>query len=226
MTKTSPGMFIAFEGLDGVGKTTQSALLAQRLERLGISCLSVREPGGTPLGEKLRSILKSGECESPVAEFMLFSAARAELVTTVIRPALISGRHVIADRFVASSIAYQGHGEGLDLSMIQDVSNQVTGGLSPDLTIWLAMPLRTNLARIRANGEQNDHFEKRPDIFFENVLRGYRYQHLAAKPGSWITLDATKKCSEIAESVWRQLSTAGLLVHQASRPVHTKNQSS
>jgi len=126
--------FIVFEGGDGSGKSTQARSLFRRLRRRRVKVLRTHEPGGTPLGQALRRLLKSGEAMTPISELMLFEAARAQLVQQVIKPFLDQGGVVIADRFTSSTVAYQGYGRGLDRELIERLDREATGGLEPDLT--------------------------------------------------------------------------------------------
>ncbi|HYP25260.1 MAG TPA: dTMP kinase [Blastocatellia bacterium] len=143
------GSFITLEGLDGCGKSTQLTLLARALERRGYDCVITREPGGTPLGEKVRELLLSDESVGIAAttELFLMSAARAQHVEQVIKPNRDAGRVVISDRHLDSTVAFQGYGRGLDLRMIDAVNGFATGGLLPDLTIVL--DLKPEVARLR-----------------------------------------------------------------------------
>jgi dTMP kinase len=140
-----PGLFVTFEGIDRSGKTTQARLLA---DALGPDAVAVREPGGTPLGERVRELLKDPRGEiGPYAEALLFAAARSELCRQVIRPALEAGRVVVSDRFVDSSLAYQGAGRGLGVDEVLEINRWATEGLVPDLTIYLALDPATAAAR-------------------------------------------------------------------------------
>ena len=146
-------MFISLEGIDGSGKSTQAKLLA---EKLGEETLLIREPGGTEAAERIRALLADPALElDPFAELLLFLAARADLTARVIRPALEAGRHVVADRFADSSVAYQGEGRGLGASEVITLTDNATDGLWPDLTILLRVDPEAGLAR----AEGNDRFE-------------------------------------------------------------------
>jgi dTMP kinase len=148
-------VFISLEGIDGSGKSTQAKLLAQEL---GGDTVLLREPGGTAVGERIREVLKDPELElDPLAELLLFCAARAQLVSEVIRPALEADRDVICDRFSDSSIAYQGVARGLGVERVEDMCDQATGGLWPDLTIILQIP--PELAAKRTGRRTPDRFE-------------------------------------------------------------------
>lgn len=131
-------MFITFEGIDRAGKSTQARMLA---EALGADALLVREPGGTPESERIRELVKDPQASfTPVSETLLFGAARAELVERVVRPALALGRVVVCDRYVDSTVAYQGGGRGLGLERVEQLNDWITGGLSPDVTFLLDLP--------------------------------------------------------------------------------------
>lgn len=164
-------VFITLEGIDGSGKTTQLQLLQAWLKEKGLNAVITREPGGTALGEKIRAILLSSQegPRAPTAELLLYAAARAELVTTVIRPALAEGRPVIADRFSDSTLAYQVWGRGLDRSWAQQVLAGATGGLKPDLTLFFDLSPETSLSR----SGRGDRLEQENLDFFHRVRQGY-----------------------------------------------------
>jgi dTMP kinase len=143
-------VFITLEGGEGTGKTTQQTLLAEQLQKKGYACLCTREPGGTALGKELRALLLHGDPISPTAELLLYAADRAEHVQTRIRPALAAGQVVLCDRFTDSTLAYQGYGRDLDLGVIRQLNQLATGGLKPDLTLWLDLPPELGLARARS----------------------------------------------------------------------------
>jgi len=165
-------LFIALEGMDRSGKTTQAELLAEWLRERGRTVVLTREPGGTPLGERLRAIIldRSIDC-APRSELLLILAARAQHVAEVIQPALQAGSTVITDRFSLSSLAYQGFGRGLPLDEISAADAAATGGLRPDLTVVVDVSLKTVLARI---GEDPDRFEGEGREFLQRVITGYR----------------------------------------------------
>lgn len=174
------GRFISFEGGEGAGKTTQITRLAAFLRACGKEVLLTREPGGTPLGEDVRKILKFadyGDTLSCQAEALLFSAARAQLVREVILPALERGVYVISDRFTDSSVAYQGAGRGLGETAIDTVNRFATGGLEPDLTILLDLEPAVGFARVRSrageNGDKQDRMETMELDFYERVRASY-----------------------------------------------------
>ena len=191
-------MFISFEGLDGSGKTTQAAMLADALEAEGQRIVRVREPGGTPAGERIRSLLLDpGETIAPVAEALLYAAARAQLVDDVIRPALRDGAHVVADRFIDSSLAYQGVARGLGVEPVLDVNRFATGGLFPDRTVLLR--LGGGEAARRRDAEP-DRIEAEGDGFQEQVARGF--EELAARfPDRIVEVDASGSPVEVLARV-------------------------
>ncbi len=190
-------MFVTFEGIDWSGKSTQAKLLAAWLEQQGRVVLRTREPGGSPVAEAVRELVLHGDEMSPWAEAALYAAARAENVSSVIRPALARGEDVVCDRYLDSSVAYQGAGRGLGESRVRDLSLLVTGGLLPDRTILVA--LDAERARSRA-GRHHDRIERAGSDFMRVVEEAYRA--LAAdEPGRIVVVDGERPPSEIAEEV-------------------------
>ena len=169
------GRFIVLEGGDGVGKTTQAALLSSWLTAREIPHILAREPGGTPVGEAIREIvLDRGDLEMPAeSELLLILAARAAFVHDIVRPALEDGQVVLADRFALSTLAYQGYGRGLDLGDVRDGLSIATGGLRPDLYIVLDLPAKVAGDRQRRGGMEPDRIEKEGDGFLQSVRAGY-----------------------------------------------------
>ena len=164
-------MFISFEGLDGCGKTTQAAMLAAALELEGRTVVRVREPGGTPIGERIRELLLDGDSViGGAAEALLYAAARAQLVDQVILPALARGEVVVADRFIDSSLAYQGVARGLGLEQVLQANELATGGLMPDITLLLELPPELASAR---RGDTPDRIESESDGFHAAVAEGF-----------------------------------------------------
>lgn len=199
-----PGLFVTFEGVDRAGKTTQARMLA---EALGKRALAVREPGGTAIGERIRALVKDGAVErTPWTEALLFAAARAELVETVIRPALEEGLVVVSDRYVDSSLAYQGAGRGLPVEEVAEVNRVATHGLTPDVTFLLELPLESASER----GGEVDHFESEGRRLQEHVRDAY--SRLAdADRARWQRIDAARPAdvvhAEVLAAVERALGT-------------------
>lgn len=169
------GFFITFEGIEGSGKSTQMEMLRRYLADRGADVLTLREPGGTLLGEKVRElILKEwDEPVEPMAELFLYEACRAQVVANVIRPALKSGRTVVCDRFTDSTLAYQGYARGLDLDAIRYMNDRATGGLVPDLTVLIDLAPEAGLARVGGRGGREDRLEKESVLFHKKVREGY-----------------------------------------------------
>ena len=194
--------FIVFEGPDGAGKSSQALALLQQMETDGYPVILTREPGGTPLGESLRIALKSSDEIEPLSELFLFLAARSELVETVIKPALEKNINVISDRFTASTIAYQGHGQGLDLTEITRLNQLVCSDLAPDLTILLDLP--ANLIPSRKSDDIQDKFDFASTEFHHKVRQGYL--SIAKKETSqWLVLDATKPKPTLSAEIWEKI---------------------
>jgi dTMP kinase len=188
------GLFVTFEGIDRSGKTTQARMLC---EALGDEALAVREPGGTEVGERLRDLLKDQALDiGPEAEALAFAAARAELVRQVIRPALEDGRVVVSDRFLDSSLAYQGVARGLGVEDVEQINRFATGGLMPDLTFLLSI----DPARAAERAGQLDRFEDEGDSLQRAVFDAYR-ELAAADPGRWRIVDADRSSHEVHADV-------------------------
>lgn len=192
------GRLIAFEGGEACGKSTQSALLADR-----VGALVTREPGGTAVGERVRALLlDAGTVDLDTrAEALLMAATRAQHVAEVVAPALVAGRHVVTDRFSHSSLAYQGYGRGLDLEELRWLSHWATGGLWPDLVILLDLPPGAALATPAAP----DRFEIEDREFHERVAAGF-HALAAADPARWRVVDAAGSVDDVAERVWAAAS--------------------
>lgn len=187
------GRLVAFEGGDASGKTTQARRVANRLE-----AVFTREPGGTSLGERLRSLVLSPERPvDPRAEALLIAAARAQHVAEVIRPALATGHDVVTDRFTASSLVYQGYGSGLDVDEVAGLSAFATAGLQPDLVVLIDVPV--DLARNRLTGEP-DRFEAEDEMFHRRVRDGY-LSLAAADPDRWVVIDGRGDLESVAALV-------------------------
>ena len=204
---SSRGLFITLEGGEGAGKSSTADALAQRIHARGLTVVHTREPGGTPLGERLRDVLLDlGEGNialDPLSETLLFMAARAELVANVIAPALDCGAIVLCDRFADSTRAYQGFGRGGDLDAIEQLNAVATRGLRTDLTILLDLPPAGGLARASAPA---DRFGREDASFHERVREGYRT--LAARePDRWLVIDATQPAEAVLDAVWQRVET-------------------
>ncbi|HEY8551841.1 MAG TPA: dTMP kinase [Thermaerobacter sp.] len=212
------GWFITLEGVEGSGKTTQAAVVMDWLRARGIPCRLVREPGSTPLGERLRQLLLNAEGRPvPLAEMLLFAAARAQLVETVILPALLAGETVVCDRYLDSSLAYQGSGLGLGWEAVWSVNRWSTRGLLPDLTLLFDCPPDVARARRRRPG---DDIERRDDAFHRRVREAYLA--LAREGGHRVVLvDASRPEPEVAADVRRILERrlAEAAVWRAGRAV-------
>ncbi len=211
-------LFIAFEGGEGAGKTTQARLLYDALQRLERPVELAREPGGTDLGEYLRDYLKSERPLTPEAELLLFAAARVELAVNRIKPALAAGNIVIADRFAGSTVAYQGYGRGLDLGVIAALNGFATVGCRPDLILLLDVEPTVGLSRtvghqtafvenflgdlipLRRNAEGR-RFEDLALEFHERVRQGFREQADKA-PERWAVIDAAPSIEQVWAQVW------------------------
>jgi dTMP kinase len=194
---TLPGKFLVLEGGDATGKTTQTGRLAARLRAEGREVLATFEPGGTDLGASLRQLLLDGRATvEPEAEALLMAADRAQHVLEVVRPALARGDWVVSDRFVPSSLAYQGVGRGLGVPAIEIVNGIATGGLEPDLVIVL--DLAPDVATQRF-GAARDRLEEEDDAFRLAVHEAYR--DLAGTRG-WVLLDAVGAIEEVGEQIW------------------------
>jgi dTMP kinase len=194
-------MFVTFEGLDGSGKSTQAELLRARLEADGVDVVSTREPGGTELGERLRDLVLHGGHVGAWAEALIYVAARAQLVDEVIRPALERGASVICDRYLDSSVAYQGVARGLGLDRMLELNLAAIGGMVPDRTYLLDLDPHQVASRIRRH---HDRLEREGDDFRERAAAGYR--ELAQRfPERIVVLDATRPVDELAEEVYGSL---------------------
>ena len=195
------GLFVTFEGIDRSGKTTQAGML---VDALGDEALGVREPGGTEAGEKVREILKDQSVSlSPEAEALLFAAARSELVADVILPALEEGKVVVSDRYLDSSLAYQGGARGLGIADVEQVNHFATRGLKPDLTFLLDLPPEDAAAR----AGESDRFEEEGTSLQEAV--GAAYEALIrADPERWRRIDARRSPDEVHKLVMASVQAA------------------
>ena len=219
--------FIVLEGGEGAGKSLLAARLERRFERAGVPALTVREPGSTPAGERVRELL--ARPLSPWAEAFAFLLARAELVHGVIRPALEAGTTVLCDRFSPSTIAYQGHGRGLDAGRLAEACEWAADGLAPDLVVYLDAPPATGLRRKLPESvpaDQRPLLDVPPDTdarrgaaegagpatgreplaFHERVREGYRAQLAATPPGAWLEIDATQPADAVEAAAWGEIA--------------------
>ena len=204
------GRFITFEGGEGCGKSTQIRLLADRLRAVGRDVLLTREPGGTALAEKIRSLVREESDDPPGfrAETLLFLAARAQVVENVIRPALAAGTWVLCDRFADSTFAYQGYGRGLDLAELKRINSFAADGLVPDKTILLNVSPEVSAMRMRAREVATntvaDRMEKAGDGFHDRLRRGFM-ELAAAEPERFRVIPADGGVEEVGEAVWNSI---------------------
>ncbi|WP_024819648.1 dTMP kinase [Arthrobacter sp. 31Y] len=226
MSIKSPGLFIAFEGGDGAGKSTQAARLSATLESRGLSVLRTREPGGTPIGEKLRSLVLDhghGTIDART-EALMFAAARAAHASQVIRPALADGTVVITDRYIDSSVAYQGAGRGLGADGVLSLNEWATEGLHPDLTVLLDVDPSDGRRRRTAGDATEDRLESEPDDFHSAIRHAF-LDLAAAAPSSYLVLPANADretlASRILERVESLLVSGGAPVTAASQKAET-----
>lgn len=196
----SLSLFITFEGPDGSGKTTQVRLLVEYLQARGIAVICTREPGGTEISEQIRQVILStrNRAMQSQAEVLLFSAARAQIVAELIRPALAAGKIVICDRYADSTMAYQGYGLGLDLDALRAITRFATGGLVPDLTFYVDVPVEVGLAR-RQRGETNRLDQK--DIAYHTRVRNGYLELAKAEPQRFVVVDGTRTIDQVHQEI-------------------------
>ena len=201
----SMSLFITFEGGEGSGKSLQTRALQRKLNRLDIPVVLVHEPGSTPLGERLTRLLKWAQNTniSPLTEVMLFNTSRTQLLDEIIRPALKAGKIVICDRYTDSTITYQGYGRKIDIDTINNFNDMATGGLNPDLTVLLDIPVSEGFAR--KTGQAPDRFEKEAKAFHQRVRKGYLK---LAKDESqrWLVIDGRLSKEKIKQIIWEKVS--------------------
>ena len=200
------GLFLSFEGGEASGKSVQAKRLAERLVAAGRDVVAVREPGSTPVGERVRDIVLHAQ-EIPLganAQALLYSTARAQLVRDVIRPALAAGKIVIVDRFYDSTLAYQGYGHGADLAQLRAVTDFAVGDTRPDRTLLLDLPVDAaeQRAATRKPGRAWDRFEAEARAFHERVREGY-LRLAAAEPQRFAVIGADRDIDAVATDVWR-----------------------
>ena len=202
MTGTPRGLFIAFEGGDGAGKSTQARYLGAHLEGLGDTVILTREPGGTPIGDKLRALVLdhgNGTIDAR-AEALMFAASRAAHVDQVILPAITRGDIVITDRYIDSSVAYQGSGRELGVTQLRDLNAWATMGLRPDLTILLDVPEGTGRTRRTHRIEAEDRIEAESDAFHAKIRKAFLAE-AARAPGAYLVLDARRPRDDVARAI-------------------------
>lgn len=208
MTTQNPGLFIAFEGGDGAGKSTQAAELAAALESRGLTVLRTREPGGTPIGEKLRSLVLDhghGHIDAHT-EALIFAASRAAHASQVIRPALERGEIVLSDRYIDSSVAYQGAGRGLGTEAVRDINEWATSSLKPDLTVLLDVDPEVGRRRRTAGDAAEDRLESEADEFHARIRTAF-LDLAAARPGQYIVLPARLPVDQLAAQILERVQS-------------------
>lgn len=197
------GRFITLEGVDGAGKSTHLAWIASRLRERGGEVLVTREPGGTPLAEKLRALVLA-EAMDAVTETLLMFAARADHVAQVIRPALARGATVLCDRFTDATLAYQAAGKGVDEALVRALSGATHPGLQPDLTLVFDVPYDVSQARMAKASRVLDRFESEAQSFFDRVREAYR-ELAAGSPSRVIVIDASRSLQDVQAEIARVL---------------------
>ena len=207
------GLFITFEGTEGCGKSTQIGLLADRLRSMGCFVRTLREPGGTPIGEEIRHTLKhshQNHAMTPEAELLLMNASRAQLVREVIRPAIAAGEIILCDRFYDSTVAYQGYGRELNLATVRQVIDLAVGDTRPDLTLLLHVTTEVSEGRRLARQPnlpmeiQRDRFEENDRAFFDRVASGYM-AIAAAEPNRVRVIDAGGSVEDVRQTIWSRI---------------------
>lgn len=196
------GSFITLEGPDGSGKTTQAQLLVGWLRDQGHDVLLTREPGGTEIGNQIRDVLHDSDNDAmdPRTEFLLYSASRAQHVSELILPSLAAGKLVVSDRYADSSLAYQGYGRGLDLEMLQKITDFATQGLKPDLTLYFDIAPGEGLQRRLISGEEWNRMDAEALAFHRQVRAGY-LELAAAEADRWEILDANRPIEDVQSDV-------------------------
>ncbi|MFH2035253.1 MAG: dTMP kinase [Candidatus Zixiibacteriota bacterium] len=196
--KKKKGYFITFEGIDGCGKSTQLDLTAKLLKKEGINPLVLREPGSTPLSERVRKILLDKKLTiNPLSELLLYESARAELVREIIGPAIENGQIVVCDRFYDSTTAYQGYGRKLDISLIEKLNDETVGKYKPNLTFLIDVDLKTSLLRRK---KEADRLEKESKTFFNRVRRGF-LETAKSEPKRIIIIDGRQLIEKIFDEI-------------------------
>jgi dTMP kinase len=197
-------LFISFEGIEASGKSTLMGAVDHALRSGGRRTLLTREPGGTAAGDTVRRIFLQGEHLTPITEALLMNASRAELVEAVIRPALQAGTVVLCDRYVHSTLAYQGYGRGLALDLLRRICDAATAKLMPEITLFVDVSYETSCARLAARGSARDRMEREDAAFYERVRAGY--VHLAQVDPRVIRLDGERSAEEVADAALAAIS--------------------
>lgn len=202
------GLFITVEGIEGVGKSTNMAFIEERCRSAGHTVCVTREPGGTPMAEKIRQLILEAKADelSDISELLLMFAARGEHLSALIRPALERGETVLCDRFTDATFAYQGAGRRLDSGLISTLEEIVQGDLRPDLTILLDVPLDVSAQRVAGRGEAEDRFERERTAFFQRVRDAY-LAIAEAEPGRVRLIDASRPLAEVQADIARALDS-------------------
>ena len=207
------GLFITFEGGEGCGKSTQIAALKARLEAIGKTVVQTREPGGTALGESIRSLLQhddAGQGMSPEAELLLFAASRAQHVRELIAPAIAQGQIVLSDRFLDSTTVYQGVARAIDSKKVETINQFAIGDTTPDLTILIDLPPEIGLARVHARSDgQLDRMENEAIEFFQAVRQGY-LDLAKLEPKRFLVLDGSQSAEELETQIWQKVEATFL----------------
>lgn len=201
--------FVTLEGIEGSGKST---LVKRLAARLGDEAVVTKEPGGTPIGRAVREVLldPASAGMTSVAELLLYFADRAQNVAEVVQPGLATGRLVLCDRYVESSLAYQGYGRGLPKEQILALAELATGGLRPDLIVLIDVPVEVGLQRVTRRGE-HDRLESEQRTFHERVRQGY-FELMKAEPARWLRLDGVPEPQRVFDSLWAELAGRGYLI--------------
>ncbi len=199
------GLFISFEGNDGSGKTTVCENIKKKLEEKGKSVVLTREPGGSVIAEKIRDILldKENSDMDPGTEALLYAASRRQHLVQIIKPALAEGKIVLCDRFVDSSLAYQGHARGLGLASVWDINQFAIDGLMPDKTIFLSVSVETGKKRMNIRGEK-DRMDSESDLFHQRVREGYDIVN-SMFPHRIVVISAEEDIDTVTEAVWKEI---------------------
>ncbi len=216
------GFFITLDGPEGSGKSTQARMLAEYLSKeCGECVLLTREPGGTEIGDQIREVLHAHKnvAMTPEAELLLYNAARAQIISEVIRPALAANQIVLSDRYADSTIAYQGFGRGLDLHAVKQVIELATGGLKPDLTFLIDVTVDEGLARRKNGMQRGEEFNRMDSLsreFYERVRAGY-LELMREEPQRWVRIEGAQDMEQVQHELRRQVDYALEQFHRTHR---------